>query len=76
MSPRRDPAGWALAQLHLARLYEARMEITGRDRGRRAAAALALESARDVFAEQGQRALTLLATEALDRLEGVTRKAV
>ena len=34
----RDPVGWALAQLHLARLYEARIDITGKDRGERAAA--------------------------------------
>jgi len=33
----RDPVGWALAQVNLARLYEARMEITGKDRGERAA---------------------------------------
>ncbi|HEY8571658.1 hypothetical protein [Phenylobacterium sp.] len=76
MNARRDPVAWALAQLHLARLYEARVEITGKDRGRLAAASLALEMARDVFAEQGQRSLTLLANDALDRIQGVPRTAV
>ena len=43
LSPRRDPVGWALAQLHLARLYEARIAMTGEDRGERAAALMALD---------------------------------
>ena len=60
--------GWALAQLHLARLYEARVEITGRDRGQRAAAMLALDSALDVFAEHGMRSLSAIAYDALERL--------
>jgi hypothetical protein len=68
LSPRRDPVGWALAQLHLARLYEARMGMTGRDDGQRAAALMALEAALDVFGEHGLRSLTLLATEAVERL--------
>jgi hypothetical protein len=67
-SARRDPVGWALAQLHLARLYEARMDITGQDRGRRAAAVTALEAALDVFGEQGLAALSRLAADALERL--------
>jgi hypothetical protein len=67
-SARRDPVGWALAQLHLARLYEARMDLTGQDRGRRAAAVMALEAAFDVFTEQGLAALTRLAGDALERL--------
>ncbi|HSV04046.1 MAG TPA: hypothetical protein VLI41_12655 [Phenylobacterium sp.] len=68
LSPRRDPIGWALAQLHLARLYEARMDITGRDRGLRAAALTALEAALDVFAEQGMGSLSAIAAEALQRM--------
>ncbi|HEX3700915.1 MAG TPA: hypothetical protein VHV27_09610 [Phenylobacterium sp.] len=67
LQPRRDPVGWALSQLHLARLYEARMDITGQDRGR-AAALMALEAAFDVFTEQGMAALSRLAAEALERL--------
>ncbi|HEX7886231.1 MAG TPA: hypothetical protein VF474_09665, partial [Phenylobacterium sp.] len=68
LSPRRDPVGWALAQLHLARLYEARMGITGKDRGERAAALMSLDAALDVFAEHGLRSLSVVANEAIDRL--------
>jgi hypothetical protein len=65
---RRDPVGWALAQVQLARLYEARLDMTGRDRGERAAAVTALDAAFDVFAEHGLRSLTVVALDALDRL--------
>jgi hypothetical protein len=65
---RRDPVGWALSQLHLARLYEARIDITGQDGGRRAAAVTALEAALDVFSEQGLASLSRLAADALERL--------
>jgi hypothetical protein len=65
---RRDPVGWALVQLNLARLYEARVEITRTDKGERAAAALALNAALDVFTEEGLRSLSLMAIEALERL--------
>lgn len=68
MSPGRDPTAWALLQVNLARLYEARLDITGRDRGERAAAAHALNAALDVFAEQGLRSLSIIASDALDRL--------
>ncbi|ACG79115.1 hypothetical protein PHZ_c2706 [Phenylobacterium zucineum HLK1] len=67
-SARRDPVGWALSQLHLARLYETRMGMTGRDAGERASALLSLEAALDVFAEHGLRSLSVLALDALDRL--------
>lgn len=65
---RRDPVGWALSQLHLARLYEARIDITGQDGGRRVAAVTALETALDVFSEQGLASLSRLAADALERL--------
>ena len=68
MSPGRDPTAWAMLQVNLARLYEARLDITGRDRGERAAAAHALNAALDVFAEQGLRSLSVIASDALDRL--------
>jgi hypothetical protein len=67
LQPRRDPVGWALSQLHLARLYEARMDITGKQGGR-AAAVMALEGAFDVFTEQGLAVLSRLAADALDRV--------
>ena len=68
ISANRDPVAWALLQVNLARLYESRLEITGRDRGERAAAATALSAALDVFAEQGLRSLSLVASDALERL--------
>ncbi|HEX4712189.1 hypothetical protein [Phenylobacterium sp.] len=70
LQPRRDPVAWALVQLHLARLYEARLDITGKDRGERAAAVLALDAALDVFGEQGLRSLSVMAVDALERLRG------
>jgi hypothetical protein len=76
LQARKDPVAWAVAQLQLARLYEARMDITGRDRGARAAAALALEAAFDVFAEHGLRSLSVLATDALQRLTSERRTAL
>ncbi|WP_374471373.1 hypothetical protein [Phenylobacterium sp.] len=66
--PGRDPVGWALAQLNLARLYEARIDITGRDRGERAAAVIALDAALEVFGEHGLRSLAVAAQDALDRV--------
>jgi hypothetical protein len=59
---------WAVAQLNLARLYETRADITGRDDGGLAAASVALATAMDVFAEEGMRSLTDLAHQALERL--------
>lgn len=70
LAPRRDPVGWGLAQLHLARLYESRIAMTGRDNGERAAALVALEAALDVFADHGQRSLSILATDAIQRISG------
>ena len=66
--PSADPVAWAVTQLNLARLYEVRVEITGRDNGSLAAAATALAGAFDVFAEHGLRTLTDLAHQALERL--------
>ena len=64
-----DPASWAVAQMNLARLYEARVEITGRDDGRLARAGAALAGAFDVFSELGLRSLTDLAAQGLQRLK-------
>ena len=68
LQPRRDPVAWALAQLHLARLYEARVNITGKDKGERAAGVLALDAALEVFGDHGLRSLSVMASEALERL--------
>ena len=65
---RRDPIAWALIQVHLGRLYEARMTITGRDRGERAAAAVAFDAALDVFADRGLRSLADVAAQGLERI--------
>lgn len=75
MAAKRDPSAWALVQVNLARLYEARMDITGRDNGERAAAAMALNAALDVFAEQGLRSLSIVAADALERISGGSASA-
>ena len=72
LQARRDPVGWALVQLNLARIYEARVELTRKDRGERAAAAVALNAALDVFTEEGLRSLSVLAVDALERLRAGT----
>lgn len=76
LSPRRDPVGWALAQLHLARLYEARIGMTGQDNGERAGALMALEAALDVFSEHGLRSLSVLANDAMDRMRDMQERPV
>jgi len=68
----RDPIAWALIQVHLGRLYEARMSITGRDRGERAAAAVAFDAALDVFADQGLRSLADVAAQGLERMRALS----
>jgi hypothetical protein len=66
-SPNKDPVGWAVRQLSLASLHEARATISGRDRGDRRRAALGLALALDVFKEQGLRSLAEEASRALER---------
>jgi tetratricopeptide (TPR) repeat protein len=63
-----DPVAWAICQTNLARLYEARAELTGRDNGQRIAAATALAAAFDVFAEHGLRSLSEMTLTALERV--------
>ena len=70
--PRRDPVGWAIAQVNLAQLYMARLDLGGGDR-ERAAAALSLSSAIEVFGEHGLRSLIDQATAALEDLEARPR---
>ncbi len=64
-----DPVGWAVRQLNFARLYEARVGVTGRDRGERAASALALSAALDVFGEHGLRSLADTTQRRLEQLQ-------
>lgn len=68
-NPAGDPVGWAVRQLNFARLYEARLSLTGRDRGERRSAALALNTALDVFGEHGLRSLADVAARGLERLK-------
>jgi len=64
----KDPVAWAVCQTNLARLYETRADLTGRDNGQRAAAAMALSAAFDVFAEHGLRSLSDMTLQALERV--------
>ncbi len=68
-SPARDPVGWAVRQLNFARLYEARVGVTGQDRGERAASAMALSAALDVFGEHGLRSLADTTARRLEELQ-------
>ena len=72
----RDPVKWALIQTNLARLYETRVDLTGKDRGARAAAALAYSEALDVFSERGLRSLADLAAQGLERVRRAVRPKV
>ena len=65
---RTDPVTWAMLQVQLGQVYLTRLSLTGRDRGERAAAALAFELALDVFGEEGLRSLSAIAAEGLERL--------
>ncbi len=57
-----------MAQLNLARLYEARAQLPGAHGDERASAVLALSAALDVFGEHGLRSLSDQAARGLDRL--------
>src|ERR1035437_5696972 len=67
LAPGRDPVGWAIAQVDLAQLYAARLDLCGDDADR-AAAGMALSMAVDVFGEHGLRSLTDQACATLERL--------
>jgi hypothetical protein len=66
-NPNKDPVGWAVRQLGLASLHEARATITGRDHGERGRAAFGLALALEVFKEHGLRSLADEASRALER---------
>jgi len=65
---RTDPVSWAMLQVQLGQVYATRLALTGRDRGERAAAALAFQSALEVFSEEGLRSLSAIAADSLERL--------
>jgi hypothetical protein len=62
-----DPVAWAVLQVNLARVYEARAELVGAFREREAAV-YALEEAIDVFCNQGLKGLAETACDALLRV--------
>ncbi len=67
-----DPLGWAVVQVALARIYQARAELTG-SQGELSDAAFALTEALEVFTERGQASLARVALAALERVRGPTR---
>lgn len=62
-----DPVGWAVLQVHLARLYVLRGDLSGASAGR-TEIAYALEAAREIFAAFSLRALTGLVDQSLMRV--------
>lgn len=69
---RRDPLAWAVAQLNLARVYEARDEIRGTADAREPAV-LALTEALEVFTDRGLKSLAETAQAGLSRLRAPAR---
>jgi len=65
---RTDPVTWAMLQVQLGQVYVTRLQLTGVDKGERAAAALAFQSALEVFSEEGLRSLSAIASDSLQRL--------
>jgi hypothetical protein len=65
---RADPVAWAMLQVQLGQVYVTRLTLTRRDRGERAAAAMAFQAALDVFGEEGLRSLSAIAADGLERL--------
>jgi hypothetical protein len=64
---RHDPVGWAVLQINLARVYEARADLLGGFLNRDAAV-YALEEAREVFCDHGLKTLADTATSGLERV--------
>ncbi|WP_091741847.1 hypothetical protein [Phenylobacterium immobile] len=63
-----EPLDWALAQLQLARLYEARAEVLGEGDARLPGALFALDAAIEIFSEEGCHGLSVIAEDAFARL--------
>ena len=64
-----DPVGWAIVQVALARIYQARADLQGAA-GELADAAFALTEALEVFTDHGQHTLAQIALAALERVKG------
>ncbi|HEX8569983.1 MAG TPA: hypothetical protein VF699_08685 [Caulobacteraceae bacterium] len=69
---RNDPLAWAVAQMNLARIYEARDEIRGLGEEREAAL-LALSEALEIFVERGLKSLAESASAGVERLRAPER---
>ena len=65
--PEADPVSWAVLQVNLARVYEAKAELEGGFAAREAAV-YAYGSALDVFSEHGMRTLSASAAAGLERV--------
>jgi tetratricopeptide (TPR) repeat protein len=65
--PEADPVSWAVLQVNLARVYEAKAELEG-GFATREAAVYAYGSAFDVFSEHGMRTLSASAAAGLERV--------
>lgn len=68
VDPKTDPVSWGVCQVNLAHAYLARVSLSGRDRGERAKAGMALDAAFEVFAEHGLHSLAAVASSSLERL--------
>jgi len=68
VDPSRDPLAWAVIQVALARVYMARVHLTGDD-GERSNAILALSEAMEVFTERGLRSLADVALTSLEEMK-------
>ena len=67
VDPSADPVSWAILQVNLARVYEARAELLG-GFVQRESAVYALEEALEVFCDLGLKSLAETATAALERI--------
>ncbi len=67
--PEADPVSWAVLQVNLARVYEAKAELEGGGFKAREAAIYAYGSAFDVFCEHGMRSLSDSAAAGLERVK-------
>jgi hypothetical protein len=66
--PERDPVSWAVLQVNLARVYEAKAGLEGGFAAREAAV-YAYGTARGVFSEHGRRTLSASAAAGLERVK-------
>ena len=68
-SAQADPVGWAVVQVALARVYQARAKLTG-ETVELSDAAFALTEALEVFTDHGQPTLAQVALTTLEAIQG------